>query len=249
MQWQTKVCEMDDRPFYELDDEELILAEATDAALSNTSVPPPPRPRQRAEPGLVLCSTFDRPAHERMTQLAEQNSKFTIIEHATLVNLCVCANDRQGRDAYGLGELFRHEIALLQLDRLMPGDTPRSQNGIKPESAISVLSRSSPSDRMADPDQMAIRLSSNELLEIASFTEEANRFIAMRRLSLALLPTRTRRDVTADALKDYTHSLRILINALAARWALSPWSDLRTHYAEDADQAARVLIKALRHEL
>lgn len=239
---------MDDRPFYELDDEELILAEATEAALSIPAAPKSALVATAAPPGLVLRSTLDQAGLERLEAHAAATPVFTILDHAQLVNVLTCTLDRAGDDRFGLAALLRHENGLLQLDRVAPGDVPRSMNGVRSEDCIDILCRATPSDR-STPLGLARRLSASELLALAPLADEHNRFLALRRLGLTLLPNLTRLDITADMLKEYAFALRIFINALAARWTLLPWAELRRYDADDADAAARALLKTLRHEL
>jgi hypothetical protein len=121
-------------------------------------------------------------------------------------------------------------------------------NGVQSDECIEALGRATPSDR-STPHDLSRRLVASELLALTPLAEEPNRFLALRRLGLALLPNLTRLDITADVLKEYVFTLRIFINALAARWTLLPWAELRRYDAEDADHAARAVIQALRHEL
>ena len=251
LEWRS-CSDMDDRPFYELDDEELILEEATASALGPIRSFTPKvtsEPLYGASTLLTLRSPLDQPALNQLQALVQQKPNLTILDHARLINACACTIDSVQPDRLGLAMLFHHDSALLQLETIAPKEHPRSIDREALERSIDTLVKGPSDHEQIATAPLSRQLGKNDLLAFSFVQDDQHVFFALRRLGLALLPNVTKHQQTTDSFKDYAFHARIFINALAARWTMLTWRELLTYHADDADHYARALIQTLEYEL
>ena len=235
---------MDNRPFYELDDDEILIEEAAEAALSNAVTPI--ATTATLTPALPLrcplrCSQFpqlfDRYAHKQT---------WTLLDHAYLVNMLACTVNREDTDVYGFQALLREESTLLLLDQGRRGDAPRSNRLQFPHEGVQRLSQANLDYTGLTPPGLSLRLERDALLHFQAHYAQSTPFFAIRRFTLALMPQLTKEPLLTDIIEQYTVSARIFINSAAAKQAFLSWDELALLVDADTESDARKVLEALK---
>jgi hypothetical protein len=234
---------MQDRPFYELDDDELIFEEASDAALSDAA-PPPAAPALIA-PALTLLTPLDASQARTLLERFGQKERLTILDHAYILNRLACRVTLDGQDTFGFAESLAAESLLLLLDAANCRDSPRSGEAIFPHDGIAAFTNAALDYRGLLPSGLAARYERSALTHFATSFAHSTPFFAFRRLALALAPTLSGTEALTEALALYTARARVLLNGAAAREALSPWRSLAQLEDAHAESAARAVLELL----
>jgi len=225
---------MEERPFYELDDEELLIEEATSAALSvrETASVGDIAPR-----GLVLHTPNGGTRAAQLRTIIQERSgserahpSLTLIDHALIVNALTCTHSRSGDDVFGLATLLRNERTMLMLDRTHPQDHARSDRleGIHEVfTRIGSLTPQHPEIEQRSTEWSRDRSETFLTLPVArqlarGLTEDTP-FFALRRLTLELMPTSTIPEEMTDTLREYIMHVRLILNTASAQSLIQSW--------------------------
>jgi len=233
----------ENRPFYELDDDEMLIEEAADAALSETVTPlvsPVIVP-----PALPLRSVLDVVSTQALIERFERKATLTLLDHAYLINCLACKLTSDGKDTFGFATALGSEAALLLLDAERSRNSSRSIQARFPDDGIAAFTAANLDYSGKQLPGLSVRFERNALVHFTKNFAQSTAFFAFRRFSLALMPTLTNDSVLTDTLEAYAASARVLINTAAAKQAILPWEQLALVSDTNAERDARLLLSEL----
>ena len=236
---------MDNRPFYELDDDEILIEEAANAALSDAVTPL--ATTASVTPALPLCAPLNPEQATALLERLSHKQTLTLLDHAYLLNRLACTLTLEKQDAFGFAAALREESALLLLDAERCKTDSRSSLATFPDAGIARFMQSDLDYRGRMPRGLSIRLERDALTHFTATFANSTPFFTFRRFTLALMPTLTKEPTLTDILEKYTVSARILINTAAAKQAIMPWERLAFLSDAEAERDARKVFEVL-HE-
>jgi hypothetical protein len=232
-----------DRPFYELDDDELIFEEATEAALSDAA--PPAAAPALISPALTLLAPLDASQARMLLERFGPKERLTLLDHAYILNRLACRVTLDGQDTFGFAQSLAAESLLLLLDAAHGRQSPRSAEAAFPHDAIAAFTNAALDYRGLLPSGLAARYDRVALTQLAISVAHSTPFFAFRRLALALAPSMSGAEALTEALAEYTACARVLVNGAAAREAILPWKSLAQLTDAHAESAARAVLELL----
>ncbi len=234
---------MENRPFYELDEEETVLEEAAIAALSDVA-PRQPLPIARI-PTLTLHTNFGPAQLKELRYRLDPQQPLTLLDHAYLVNQLACTLNDTEQDQFGFAAALRTETAFLCLDLQRCASTTRSERAPFPHEGVAQFSSAPLDYSERAPAALARSFERDALKRFSQEISSTHPFFAFRRLALALLPQLTKSDTLTDTLNDYAIRARVFMNAAAAKSSFLAWGAIAKLSDPQAEHAARQLLEAL----
>ncbi|MEO9170187.1 MAG: hypothetical protein ABI282_03260 [Candidatus Baltobacteraceae bacterium] len=261
-------------PFYELDDEEQLVHEAADAALSAAAEKPQPvppaAPAPDAQPAIaplpepareavMRFGTFDRTTLVFFERTFLGSKAPTILHHCIFANALACANEAGGGDAAGFKRHLDaqsqvlHRIVLHEkLGKKEPiaeyaGELLADLGTFKVE-PVAMAAPSATRESLV----LAAELSAPTLAVIARIGEEPGRwdFVKARQLTLALqaqrasVADRTESSAIEEALRLYAQASMTTLQKLFVRIRIDRTTGLLFAHEAALDAAARGVIAA-----
>lgn len=234
---------MEIRPFYELDDDEIVIEEAANAALSNAVRPL--AATATVTPALPLQTMLSQAQATALVERFAHRKQLTLIDHAYLVNRLACVVSADRHDQFGFAAALQKESALLLLDSIRPLANSRSAHVAFPEAGVAKLMHTDLDYTGRALPGLSVRLERETISHFTASFARSTPFFALRRFSLALMPELTKATNLTDTIGKYTVSARIFINSAAAKQAIIPWERLALLSDATAERDAREVLNAL----